>query len=253
MRRIATWMHLWTWMLGLSFMSGQALGDRPADEVRSGRAPAPDQAVELGSAGLRSDLDVAATVCARIHGFSLSWVMTLEPRIARDVWSVLRDRRRANCWSTAVLVAGLRGDAETVDRLIEFVERGVSGPIGAWELSGIKNGLNALGLVANLRAGSAAAIRAFEYLDESTEVGCWKVRRLSWSFRGDDYEKLLHIGMARVALNALALTGRPAAQETMFTARADPSTRIVLGDKAIVALELLVAVQMQGLTAYLEP
>ena len=209
----------------------------------------PTQSSILAAARSKPYEEAAGVVCGYRHGITLSRAMAMEKQHVEQLWGVVANRDLARCWPIALQVLALHHRDDTAARVVAFIEDGISGPVDAWEIAGITHGLRALGLIVQLEGHRGTATDAFEYLVDSTDAGAWGVRGIAWFYRGGRSRLATHVELAREALRGLALSGQEAAIDHLISLQSDPN----VGDRVQQEVELLLQIQVRGLTAYFSP
>jgi hypothetical protein len=148
-----------------------------------------------------------------IEGVPYEEATRFEPATAvPTLLEMLADSKEEEYWSNIVITLGMLGDERAVDPLIRFLEQDLSGrPLSHAHYVAKTRVLMALGYLIN-KSGSQ---KALAYLKDSVKPTIWGERNTKWTSpyhaKADDRNQRL----SKMAIIGLALSGHPAAAETL--------------------------------------
>jgi HEAT repeat protein len=115
-------------------------------------------------------------------------------------------------WPNIVITLGMLGDDRAVDPLIRFLEQGIPSRRLSHVHYVAKTGVvMALGYLIN-QSGSQ---KALTYLKDSVKPGVWRERNTNWTSPYHATFDARNLQLSKMAILGLALSGHPAAAETL--------------------------------------
>ena len=160
---------------------------------------------------------------------------------------MLGDPLLAPHWPNVTVLVGLSVRDALVQPLIDFVEGRNSDAGSSLRVYRARtSAINALGYLVHEAGGNREAM---QYLTRSVEPRIWAEREVS-RVRADPDPRRLSLQLSTAAVSALALTGDPAAEATLFALMSSDNDR--LREVAAAMLPEWEAVSRSGLAAYYE-
>lgn len=139
--------------------------------------------------------------------------------------NMLADPNEVPYWSNIVFTLGMLGDVRAVDPLIQFLEAGSGATLSHAHFVAKSSVPMALGYLLNKHDSA----KALAYLQAGAQPSTWAARGLSWTSpvhtRAPDRDAQL----SKMAIIGLAVSGRPAARQTLAKLARDAATA---GDRA---------------------
>jgi hypothetical protein len=145
-----------------------------------------------------------------VHGVPYDQARALGPDASKVLIPLLADPAQEPYLANIVVTLGIAADPSSVDPLIGVVQGG-TGRLTREQYAARTGAIMALGYLAN----AIDDPRAMQYLQQGATVGGWNARNIGWSSPFDESAADRNLQLARVSILSLALTGKPAAAETL--------------------------------------
>ncbi|MCB9554183.1 MAG: hypothetical protein R3F65_09425 [bacterium] len=147
-----------------------------------------------------------------------------------SVWAVLEDKEQAECWETALRIAGYAASDDAFARLRGFIEHRAQDFALSGDQVVLQSAVTAIAQVVRSASEPTTAQQALEFLVEGINPATWAKRSTKWPIDAVMRRELIRI-LSRSSVKALAQTDRPEAHQSLRALAVDAVDRRSLAFK----------------------
>lgn len=147
-----------------------------------------------------------------------------------SVWAVLEDKEKAECWETALRIAGYAATDEAFARLRGFIEHRAQDFALSGDQVVLQRAVTAIGDVVRHARDASTTQQALEFLIEGISPEAWAKRSAKWPIDAVMRRELVRL-LSRASVKALATSDRAEAQQALRALAIDAVDRRSLAFK----------------------
>lgn len=187
-----------------------------------------------------------------IHGVPYEEAVKYGPEVVPTLLAMLADPADEQQWPNIVVVLGMLGDDRAVDPMIAFIGKDAEGALSDAHYRAKTNAVMSMGYLIN-KTGNA---KALAYLKESVDTKAWAERKVGWTSPYHAATSERDLRLTKMAILGLALSGHPAAAETLRSLQQPAATeagkkfQAQVSDLVSEALNAHKAIAKEGLAGY---